>query len=212
MHSTLLAVHVVDLLTHLKLLDNRLVKTIASLRHKSLGEFMKFAHLDSFHLDSLIEMGPLQDIRIHELSSEDDCCASTTQAHVLDYMRMVGRYKVYVRFQVFAIWLVWLVMTAAYSSWLNVHKFQELPGEFRWGYIVLAIMAISSVSICAYVESRSRKLYRLICIAMAIDDDLLGTRLRWCHLAQYFSPKPLYCFTALDRTKFSWLFCMQVSS
>lgn len=209
-YTSFISMQVMDLLEYLTVLERKLHKTISIMRCKSSMGGKDPADMNPVRLKSLIGSNILdQDPHLDEL---EDCSPTTMQAHILDYLRLVGTYQSYARYQtIFGVWIMWIAATAGISFWLAVHKFEDLQGEFRWGQIILAFIAVSCMSISAYFESRSRKLYHLISVAMAVDSDLLITKPRWCYLMQYYFPKPLYCFSAFDDAKFSWILCFQVS-
>lgn len=124
---------------------------------------------------------------------------------------MIDSYKHYSRFQTIAVWIVWILWTSVTSFWLANNKHSDLVEEFLWGQVGLAFVAISCMTFSSYFESRSRRLYHLICVAMALDTDVLSTKKRWYQLTKFFYPKPMYCFAFFDTSELSYLFCMKVS-
>lgn len=203
LYTNIMILQLLDLTIYLKLLKEKVQTTIEYMRYNSMTtvEHVKMVRNLNFALVRDQKYGP----------PETDCCAATTQADILDYLRLVASYRGYARFQTSAILLVWVAMAMGTSFWLAVNKFDDLRGEWRWAQLGVASYAIVAMGTLAYFESSSRKLYTLMSSAMAVDNDIIGTKLRWCHLTMFFHPKPLYCITILDISKYSWLSCMQVS-
>lgn len=208
--TSLMLLQVIDLSVYIDQLGIRLTETLRIMRYRSMDKVFRSLKFDSVKLRSLI--GSQIDDYESTLDDEDDYCVTTTQAYLLDYMRLVGSYGVYAIFQTSAIAAVWLIITAGTSFWLGANRNLDLQGEFRWAQVGLALLAIFCMSVSAYLESKTRQLYKLISVAMAIDPDVLVTKERWCDLSRFFYPKPMYCFAFFERSEISWLFCMKVSS
>lgn len=203
LHTTFMFVQLVDLLVYSEILKERVKSTIEFMRYESMST-VEHVEAVANRLHPLVQSAK-------DLESVADLSPATTQAHVLDYLRLVASYRDYARFQTFAILLVWITMTAGISFWLAVNKFDDLHGEWRWSQAGLALYAVSAMGFLSYFESNSRKLYNLMSSATAVDADLMETKERWCHLTMFFYPKPMYCIAIFDVSKYSWLSCMQVS-
>lgn len=210
LHTSLMLMQVIDLGVYVYELERRLKRTLHIMRYGDTDKVYKSMKLEAVKIRSALE--PLKTSNDVSLADHDEYCVPTTQAYVLDYLRLVKSYGLYSIYQTSAIAAVWLFMTAGISFWLGANRNLDLQGEFRWGQFGLAFFAVFCLSLSAYLESRTRKLYHLICIAMAIDTDVLVTKERWCNLTRFFYPKPMYCFAYFERSKISWLFCMKVST
>lgn len=208
LQTALMIIQSLDLLAHEQELEKALVESIHHMRGRLSTPMRNSVHLDRIGVLSQSD-GTVN--RLEPLPTEPkDICASTTQAHILDYFRMVERYQGYVVFQTIATWILWIAVTLGISFWLAANKYSDLHAIFRWSQVGLAIMAVSCMSTSAILESKSRRLYHLITVAMAIDRDVLDTKIRWCRFTNFFYPLPKYCF-ASHQSAFSWLLCMKVS-
>lgn len=206
-HTSYMILQVVDLIVYAHLLEQRLVDTIEMMRNEHQTRFIR-----SVQLDSIASLAELDAYRQDNSKREpEDFCLTTLQAYILDYLHMVRRYQDYSVYQASAILFIWISLTAGISFWLATNTFNNLQYEFRFAQMGLGLFAVISMGISAVLESKSRKLYHFMSVAMSIDRDVLVSKQKWCHLSKFFYPRPMYCFALFGQSEMSWLFCMKVS-
>lgn len=208
LHTSYLILQVLDLITYSQTLEQKLVETIRTMRNENEARLIMSFCLDAVSSQSLTDLNAIRD----HSKRETKHCITTLQAYILDYIRLVRSYQDYSSHQASSILLLWILLTAGISLWLATNTFNDLEYEFRYAQMGLGIFAVICMSFMGIFESKSRRLYYFMSIAMSIDKDVLVSKQKWCKLSKFFYPRPMYCFALFGQSEMSWLFGMKVSS
>lgn len=151
-------------------------------------------------------------VRKHEKWNKPHLRKQVTNVEVqlMDFWAMVADYNFYVvDFTCFVVF-TWVVYSALAARYLLVAPDGVIHYELVGCQLFLTGYFLTIIGQYAGVTRRIRRLYPLMTIAMALDEDCVESKLRWPLMLTYFHPKPLYCFK-ISHFTLSWNFCLQVS-
>lgn len=211
LHSLLMVLQVLDLIVYINLLEQNLISSLDLMRKHSNATIVRPFQSNPVCTELTMAERESKPTRCQSAGESKNYSATTLQAYLLDYLRLVKSYQTYSSFQVAAMLAIWMIFSGCISFWLALNKNVEIS-EFRWAQPCLACAAAYLMSVSAYFEMRSRKLYHYICVAMALDTDVIASKHRWLYLTKFFYSNPMHCFAFFGRTGLSWLFCIKVSA
>jgi len=133
------------------------------------------------------------------------------QLLLIDHFKLLRSYSHYVGYYFAFVVAAWACFTASVVIWFG---FAGGEGIFLIFYAV-QILGTTGVVTClcvlAYVRGRNRRLYSYVATLMARDANYTETKRLWLQIVDYFTPKPLYCFTLASRTEISFMLIIKVS-
>ena len=133
---------------------------------------------------------------------------------LMDFIRLLNDYNKYVSFFT-TFWVsIWLFFTALACVCALDPRGSTIVARYEifYGELLFSIYSVTVVGSFAAIRSRTRRLYSMMATTMALDMDVLGTKIRWISLFKFFQPVPLCSFSIFGTVELSWLFIFKVSS
>jgi hypothetical protein len=147
---------------------------------------------------------------IHMRKSKSNQVSEAIQAQAADLFSHLNNYNKYIQYQSLHLVFLWLSYSALVTSWIFLPGNESPKIEWYVVHFFATVYLFIFMARFAVVKRYCTRMYKLISIAMALDDDCGTSKTTWMALAQFYAPVPLHCFTFIAKIQLDLMFGLKL--